>query len=218
MVPSSSREGPSSSGPDCEDWDRDGYGTNCPRGGDCNDQDGNIWQLTSAYPDSDGDMFYSNVPVNVCIGQGLPFGYTPAYPPWPDCDDSDNTVFQLAWVYPDLDGDGAGDTGGVAQVCTGYSPPAGAVWYGGDCDDGDFNTKPYQADFFPGMRSNGTWDYDCDGNDEQQYPQACQQGSTSAGWVGLVPSCGATGVFCTACAVNGGSGANCTAGIPQPCQ
>ena len=80
--------------------------------------------------------------------------------------------------YPDADGDGYGDKNGVARHqhgqggCAGSAPPAGFVADNTDCDDEDANVHPGQTGYF-GTASNGTgtFDYDCDGTLEKEFPE-----------------------------------------------
>jgi hypothetical protein len=81
--------------------------------------------------------------------------------------------------YPDSDTDGHGDSAatignGQAKVgCesgTMNAPPiAGYVLSNDDCDDANINAHPGQLGFFPTARSNGSYDYDCNGLQETQF-------------------------------------------------
>ncbi len=80
--------------------------------------------------------------------------------------------------YRDSDLDGYGDnTGamGTTKVGCADTVPAGFVANNTDCDDNNVNVHPGQTAYFAVPRSNGTFDYDCDGTIEKElneYPGA----------------------------------------------
>jgi hypothetical protein len=109
--------------------------------------------------------------------------------------------------YQDADGDGYGNkngtvAGGTAMPGCAGAPPKGFVADNTDCDDGDANVHPGQTGWF-GIQSAGikTFDYDCDGTTEMEYPQypagatckfcpdACTAGCSAA----TSTTCAATG-------------------------
>jgi hypothetical protein len=70
--------------------------------------------------------------------------------------------------YPDTDGDGYGDVNatyghGAVAGCM-NTPPAHFVADNTDCDDNNINAHPNQTGYFGTPRSNGSFDYNCDGN------------------------------------------------------
>ena len=74
----------------------------------------------------------------------------------------------------------------------------------GDCDDADARVHPAQSQSFATPRGNGSFDYDCDGNQTLEVPGVVSCGilspllcATSAGWQSAVPACGATGTYAT---------------------
>jgi hypothetical protein len=71
----------------------------------------------------------------------------------------------------------------------------------GDCNEGAPNVHPNQTQYFT-TTTGGTYDYDCDGQDEPQYSALvnCQPqppGCTGEGWQGSVPACGTSGNWVT---------------------
>jgi hypothetical protein len=86
-----------------------------------------------------------------------------------DCDDGDASKFSPQIFFPDVDGDGHGDEHAPQSVCgSDETIPGGLLLNGDDCDDGDSNVHPGQTNFFTTARANGTYDYNCDNNDEPQ--------------------------------------------------
>lgn len=97
------------------------------------------------------------------------------------------------WALPDDDGDGF---------------DAGL-----DCDDDDPNTFPGQTAFFTMARGDGSFDYDCNGEDEVELdvvgecnPTGAFACATVVGWAGAVPECGDLGGWSVSCQ---GCGAGC---------
>lgn len=104
--------------------------------------------------------------------------------------------------YTDSDGDGYGT--GVSQCwCSGGSYPYTAT-NSTDCYDSNASVHPGQTNYFTYHRGDGTFDYNCNGADEQQYTAtssgcdwdivylSCDQNG-SDGWDGGTPSCGSSG-------------------------
>lgn len=108
-----------------------------------------------------------------------------------DCDGQiDNGV--LITFYPDKDNDKFGDTTKPKQAC---KPPPGYVSQPGDCDDNNKDTFPGQKNYFATKRSNGTYDYDCNGKDDREYSSSgsCARDCKKVdrkGFVYLIPRCG----------------------------
>lgn len=126
-------------------------------------------------------------------------------------DDCNGTVDDVAgsptW-FTDADGDGFGAPGTGVQSC---NQPPGTVSNASDCFDANANARPGQSNYFPVHRGDGSYDYDCNGNQQQQFTQLydCDSGCSSftAGWVNFVPNCGQTQPF----------GQGCDPGFPPQC-
>jgi hypothetical protein len=101
--------------------------------------------------------------------------------------------------YQDLDHDTYGNAsgtiaGGTAIAgCTG-SPPTGFVADHTDCDDNNANAHPNQTSFFGTARANGTYDYDCNGSEDEQTPEYV---GGSCKFCGPTTNCAATTTSCT---------------------
>jgi hypothetical protein len=112
----------------------------------------------------------------------------------PDVDDVveiPDDCASLVW-YQDADMDGYG---GSETTYTGCEPPPGYVEVGGDCDDANFDVHPGQYDFFTEPYGVGSFDYNCDGNVELQYPDlhhcSLMDCAVGEGWsTSAVPVCG----------------------------
>ena len=107
--------------------------------------------------------------------------------------------------YRDTDGDGYGDTTMSATFCT-AAPSATPNWAvrGDDCCDKDANVHPGQTAYQASESTacGTTFDYDCNGSEDRQYPftYSCTTASDGScdpishdGWSGGVPACGKTG-------------------------
>lgn len=71
-------------------------------------------------------------------------------------------------VWPDADGDGFGDKwGDPIAVCDGVIPE-GYVANHSDCYDGNPDVFPGQTEFFHRDRGDGSFDYDCDGQETME--------------------------------------------------
>ena len=149
-------------GPECGDEgyfdkDGDGYGTGsltcyfsssngsyAPRGGDCNDNNPNVFPRRF-FVDSDGDGFGGNNLSIICKSAGAPVGYSTNSS---DCDDNNSNINISKTWYQDYDNDGFGDT---ASAVTGCLPPgnlANPTNVGGDFDDGSNLITNVQPRFF----------------------------------------------------------------------
>jgi hypothetical protein len=96
--------------------------------------------------------------------------------------------------YADADHDTYGDPLTTKSGCE-DTVPAGYVDNNTDCDDNNPNVHPGQTTFFATARSNGTFDYDCDGaitKETSEFPGgACK-------FCGAVGSCSSTTAACAA--------------------
>lgn len=152
-----------------------------------------------------------------------------------DCDDHNDTVFPGApescgdaldsdcsgdrndpgsagcvFLYADVDGDGFG-TGGPSCLCEPDGDYTAEV--DGDCAPVDASAFPGQTVFFGAPRSDGSYDFDCDGTEEPAAPAPVecrpmnvygQCGDSTgvaetAGWRDGVPGCGETGEWAEVC-------------------
>ena len=125
--------------------------------------------------------------------------------------------------YADADGDGFGDPTVATLAC---AQPAGYVANAQDCYDGNASAFPGQAAFFTADRGDGSFDYDCNGKDDQELskldPKICVCGiagavgcSVSSGYRDAIPACGDAGDFAV-----GGNGNTCDAtilSVTEPC-
>jgi hypothetical protein len=96
--------------------------------------------------------------------------------------------------YRDSDGDGQGDPGNTRVACAG-SPPAGYVANNSDCDDNNMQVFLGQTAYFSTPRSNGSYDYNCDGMSTGT-PDVLP--GAYCGFCSSNPSCGVTSGTCTA--------------------
>jgi hypothetical protein len=97
-----------------------------------------------------------------------------------DCGDAGSCIA----LYPDKDLDGHGDPNPTTMIvgCTDKSYP-GYVTNNDDCDDTNKNVFPGQTAYFDSPRSNGSYDYNCDGKetlDPYYYTQPAACGSCPA--------------------------------------
>ncbi len=105
----------------------------------------------------------------------------------------------LSW-YADDDGDGWGTGEPVWQAAA----PVGHVAADGDCDDRDARAWPGQEQFFVRSRSDGGWDFDCDGDVTPSTSAlgACDATCTleTEGWsTAAAPACGELGSWISGC-------------------
>jgi len=112
------------------------------------------------------------------------------------------------------------DSGGDARDATGDAPivcdvdmdtykAEGATCGGNDCCDTDNQAHPGQTSYFTAPDKCGSFDYNCSGSNEPQYPGNLKCGGTGAtgctggsAFIGAAPSCGMTGLYGT-CVPNG---------------
>jgi hypothetical protein len=137
-----------------------------------------------------------------------------------DCDnDPLNGCEPLDPFFPDVDGDGFGAAGSApSMACT---APPGHTADNNDCYDGNPQAYPGQGAFHGNHRGDGSFDFNCDGNEELESDSLssgyvlCSMGqcSTSIGWKDSAPACGETGKWIGTC--NPGS---CTAIVEDKTQ
>jgi hypothetical protein len=112
------------------------------------------------------------------------------------------------------------DSGGDAHDAGTDAPPVcdvdmdtykaeGGVCAGNDCCDTDNQAHPGQTSYFTAPDKCGSFDYNCSGSNEPQYPGNLKCGGTGAtgctggsAFIGAAPSCGMTGLYGT-CVPNG---------------
>jgi hypothetical protein len=83
------------------------------------------------------------------------------------------------------DADGDGVVGATPVSMASCTCPAGSSSEAGpyDCDDADTNVHPGQTMYFTTARSDGSFDYDCNANEEQQNTRT---GGTSCSGTGAL--------------------------------
>jgi hypothetical protein len=121
-------------------------------------------------------------------------GYTPAIG---DCDDSDASINPAA---VDVSDDGIdNDCDGFEVTSLDYDGDGYiAIGAGGtDCDDTNDLVNPYQSNFFLTPRSNGTYDYNCDGQETKQYRVCGESDTLFCFGGGVLPECGESGNMAT---------------------
>ena len=109
--------------------------------------------------------------------------------------------------YLDSDGDGYGSSTSSSCLC---SPSASyKVTNSTDCYDSNSKASPAQTGYFTTDRGDGSYDYDCDGAEDQRYTTmgSCPtnilrcSADTVVGWKGSTPpKCGASRNMITRCA------------------
>lgn len=113
--------------------------------------------------------------------------------------------------YRDSDGDGHGDAAYSECWCSpGGSTGDFDVLTTDDCYDGNFDAKPGQVNYFSVDRGDGSFDYDCDNTEWEEWTDLAVCGSvfigpnwddwdcmpTTYGWAySTVPACGALGFW-----------------------
>jgi hypothetical protein len=109
------------------------------------------------------------------------------------------------YYYPDADGDGYGAK--VTGKCLCGAGTTYKVQNNSDCYDGNGNAKPGQGAWFKSHRGDGSFDYDCDGNETRRHTLPggnCSTilgfcSATQKGFKGGVPACGKSGKFLDGC-------------------
>jgi len=132
---------------------------------DCNDNSSALYQVLSGYKDRDGDGIVSSTAYSICSGASYLTGYASS-PSGTDCDDSSSLNYQNFTGVQDSDND-TYTVGGSVQVCGGASLPSGyrASASGTvDCYDQNANAYPTSGYYGSTNRGDGSFDYNCDGN------------------------------------------------------
>jgi hypothetical protein len=125
-----------------------------------------------------------------------------------DCNDNDATKWQNLTGYVDGDGDGYG-AGSSVQACSGSTLAAGYADNADDCYDNNGQAFPGQSSYFTSNRGDGSFDYDCNGSEDKEWPDtttfacdwsypSCGGYSGSPGWWNVPPSCGQSDSYITA--------------------
>ncbi len=141
-----------------------------------------------------------------------------------DCDDGSCNSYFL-----DADGDGHGINVSEIRRCTNLAP-TGYARVGGDCCD--IAGSAVSATIHPGQLAYSvvaagicglSFDYNCDGVDEQRYPLgvecdpiSCTTNTRDGGGLwseGQIPNCGVSAYHPTGCSGNGGSSCSFHAGV-----
>ncbi|MBT9554874.1 MAG: thrombospondin type 3 repeat-containing protein [Myxococcales bacterium] len=107
--------------------------------------------------------------------------------------------------YPDADGDTYGAK--VTGKCLCAKTASYAVENNDDCYDGNKYAKPGNGAWYVSQRGDGSFDYDCDGNETRRHTLPggnCSTilgfcSATQIGFVGSVPACGQSGKFLGGC-------------------
>ncbi len=112
---------------------------------------------------------------------------------------ADGACSKQRTFYADTDRDGYGDPKKPLQACT---APRGYVVEGTDCDDSEPRAFPGQKQFFATARTDGSFDFDCDGLSSVRLTlrAACEENpetrhcAASSGWdirsTEKIPNCG----------------------------
>ena len=206
------------------DADGDGYVAEDCGGGDCDDGDPAVHpgatevcngvdddcdgNLAGGEADGDGDG------VMICEG---------------DCDDGDPSVHPGAAeqcngvdddcdgtpdppgaggcqdYHADMDADGYGDAGTTQCLCA--ADPPYTTQDDADCFDNNDEAYPGAPDWQTQQRGDGSFDFDCDGSEEEEHPDlgSCYVDDLGlchlqqAGWIGGVPPCGVHGNWLSGC-------------------
>jgi hypothetical protein len=113
---------------------------------------------------------------------------------------SDASCPESSVLFADVDGDGFGNPDEPRDSCEGGRVSAN----GDDCYDENADAKPGQEGFFPEHRGDGSFDYDCDGDEtvESKAIGVCSIaicGALTEGWQTSVPPCGDQHPWLTTC-------------------
>ena len=126
-----------------------------------------------------------------------------------DCDGTTDEVnaYGCTDYYYDWDGDGYGSDS-IAARCTCSSSGLYTASNDDDCYDASSSAYLNATSYHTTDRGDGSYDYDCDGSEEQRYTDAyscdplgfCIDSSQyDVGWTSSTPACGSNGVWGTGC-------------------
>jgi hypothetical protein len=143
---------------------------------------------TVYYADEDEDG-YGNGNLSDCLC--TPSGYYTASNTM-DCKDTDSATYPGAAYLDsnvacmqDRDHDGYGSSGVPSPVTT-----------GSDCYDYNPDVFPGQSEYYIAPRGDGSYDYDCDGDEDVEFPDQWNGFTVFSGWDGSVPDCGYLNTWC----------------------
>jgi hypothetical protein len=157
---------------------------------------------TGLQPDCDDGRFLVNVAQTEICGDGLDN----------NCNFTQNEQNALGCTRYYIDNDGDTYATQTTQQC--WCEPGMAPYTAtrtGDCDDANSSAFPGQTQFFGSARANGSYDYNCNTQNERQYvnrtscngnPGAFQCDDNGEGWEGTVPACGSAGDWVNGCDLN----------------
>ncbi|MDG1478850.1 MAG: putative metal-binding motif-containing protein [Myxococcota bacterium] len=187
--------------------------------------DGNIDEGTNGYDDDgdgysedQGDCDDGNVDVNpgeteICDNNRDD-----------NCDGSEEAedAIDCTTYYRDYDGDGYGSS---TDKCLCGPDGDYTVQNSSDCYDYNADANPTQGGYYSTSRGDGSYDYDCDSS-ETRYDTSsgvcsgavwiCSTSTT--GWSGSIPSCGASSDYVTDCDANFLSCDEVTSAVSQSCK
>ena len=131
---------------------------------DCDDSLSGYYQnLSTGYPDNDGDGVNPSSTAGACSGASLRPGISGSS--GIDCDSNSGSLWQNLTGYLDVDNDNYSPTGSQ-QVCSGLVLPLNykaSVTGTNDCYDSNSSAKPGQTLYFSTDRGDASYDYDCSG-------------------------------------------------------
>ena len=172
-----------------------------------NDCDGQIDEDLGAISCGEGEC-YEEIPA--CV-DGHPQSCDPTPQEGPEiCDGKDNDCdgqideegdLSCMWYHADGDNDGWGSDWDKKCLCG--PDEVYDELNGGDCYDLNWQANPGQTGWFKEHRGDGSFDYNCDGQQTLFWPDlsACNYScpTVSVGWMYVTPLCGTNGLLCTNC-------------------
>jgi hypothetical protein len=192
-------------GGDCDDEDPDVHpGAPETRNRVDDDCDGAIDDGTTVY-DDDGDCWCEGP---ICTGSVSGSCTTPTSG---DCDDADRAIHPGA---TETCNDSDDDCDGTVPADEVDADGDGFALCDDDCYDDNEDAWPEETDYYDEDRGDGSFDYDCDGQETQEYTAtfSCSWGGSRCthtdGWTTATPGCGESGTWATNCTR---SGTSCTA-------